>query len=360
MLVELPRHIFKAAIERLSVLSESGKVKVDAYTHIRLETCPEGLRLSTYNRTMNAEILISEVRHDHARIVRGIPLQLVKDLCATLPEQDLISLEFAEATCLIRCGAVRFKTKVLLEDAFPKAKEQPQELRAVELQFLFQAFSLVQHCADPASQRTYAHGIILSKGKLSATDGMRLSCVVDHWLLPEKPAAIMLDTVTKLQKLFKGYARGSILIQNGEIFVSGGGVSATARLAAWQIPAIEKVIPKSRGQPIKLEKAELASALERALIVANEKMPQTMIHVGEGGVRVFTEEEGQTAEDILPVPHPVRSSTMVNPKYLLEAVNSVETESVLIEIGGSEVPMLITDEEGSHVNVVMPIQSTHG
>jgi DNA polymerase III sliding clamp (beta) subunit (PCNA family) len=249
---------------------------------------------------------------------------------------------------------------VLLEDAFPQSKEGPLEFKEVNLQLLFHALGQVQHCADPTSQRQYAQGIILTKNKLCATDGMRLATVPDMWFQPEKATALTLDTVTKLQKLFKGYTQGGIVIEKGEVFVTGGGIKAAGRLAAWPVPGIEKAIPASKGSPVRIDKEELQSALERALIVAHEKLPVTTIYFGEDGVRVYTDEDGQIAEDLIPASCPMRASATINPRYLLEAVKSVESEVVLLEMWGSEVPMRLTDEEGTHVNVVMPIQSTHG
>jgi DNA polymerase-3 subunit beta len=358
MLVELPRPIFKAAIERLSVLSESGKIKVDAYTHFRLETVAEGLLLSTYNRTMRAEILISEVTHGGFQFVCGIPLLDVKDLCATLPSAASITLHFEGSACTFRCGTVRFKTRILTEDAFPKPEPQPFEMKPVNLQTLFQGLSLVQHCTDSTSQRQYAHGILITKSGLCATDGMRLSRVPDLWIKPEKPTAIMMDTVTRFQKLFKGYTEGGIAIHEGEIFMTGGGIKAVARLAAWRFPSVEAAIPKPSGRFVEISKEELSLALERALIVAEEAvpLPLTTLQYTEEGLRIHTEHEGQVADDLVIAQCPGRATAYVNPRYLLEAVRSFEADSILLDMQGPEIPLLLTEEGGAHVNVVMPLQ----
>lgn len=356
MLVELPRPIFKAAIERLSVLSESGKIKVDAYTHFRLETVAEGLLLSTYNRTMRAEILISEVAHDNFQFVCGIPLQEIKDLCATLPAAATITLQFDGASCTFRCGSVRFKTRILTEDAFPKPQPQGFEFKPVNLQLLFHGLSLVQHCTDAGSQRQYAHGILVTKSGLCATDGMRLSRVPDHWIKPDKPTAIVMETATRLQKIFKGYNEGGIAIHEGELFMTGGGIKAVARLAAWRIPNIDDAIPKPSGVFVQVMKEELSLALERALIVASEPTPMTALQYTPEGLRILTEHEGQVADDLVVAQCPGRAIAYVNPRYLLDAVRSFEGDSILLDMQGPEIPLLLTEEGGTHVNVVMPLQ----
>lgn len=359
MRVELPRPIFKAAIERLSVLSESGKLKVDAYTNLRLETLEGGLLFSAFNRSMRAEIKVTEVLHSGGHLVCGIPLQSMKELCATLPEAESVGLDFEEGTCTIRCGAVRFRTKLLLEDAFPKPQPETGELRPVNLGFLLHAMSLVQYCANTASQRQYAHGLIVTKTSICATDGFRLAKVPDEWLKPEAPIALTLDTVTKLQKLFKGYPEGAVLLRDGELLMTGGGIKAVTRLAAWKIPRVEEVLPKDKVPGILIEKEGLVRALERALIVANERIPRTTLHFEAGeGIRIYTEEDGQAADDIIAAPVPRDGSVQVDPKYLLDAVEAVESDTIQLELRGPQDPLIITDEKGNHVNVVMPILST--
>lgn len=359
MLVELPQPIFKAAIERLSVLNESGKVKLDAYTHIRLETLPGGLLLSAYNRMMRAEIAISEVRHDGFQFICGLPLQQVKDLCATLPEMPTLTLELDQTSCLIRCGSVRFKTKILLEDAFPKAQQPEGEPRKVNLKTFFLAMGMVSHCADPASQRQYAHGLLFTKKSICATDGMRVAKVDDHWIKPHEPIAITMDSVSRMQKLFKGYADGGLLLGETELIIIGGGVRAAVRLAAWKIPRVEDVIPKGDAPTVRIEKGFIEQALSRALIVTDEKAPQTTISFAPDGIRIFTEEDGQVAEDLIPIPCPAPSRVTINPRYLLDAIKSVEGESAVIELRGPEFPLVIKDMEGSHVNAIMPLQSSN-
>lgn len=357
MRIELPRPIFKAAIERLSVLNESGKVKVDAYTHIRIEASQYGLKLSTFNRVMRAELTITEVRME-GPLVCGLPLEKLRDFCSTLPEADLVLLDFDQTGCTILCGPVRFRTKVLLEDAFPRGDHGVLTYKEANLSFLFQSIGLVSHCVDTSSHRQFAHGIIVTPTAICATDGMRLAKVQDSWFKPDDTVALNMESVTRLQKLFKGYREGGIMLRPGELVMSGGGITAFTRLAAWATPKIEGAFPKGPASKVAYAKAELSQALERALIIASETGPETVLHFNEDGLRLHTEEDGQLAEDLLRGPPTPPMSIKVNPNYLLDAVDSVEGDNLVFELRGSDTPLTITNEAGDHVNVIMPIQST--
>jgi DNA polymerase III sliding clamp (beta) subunit (PCNA family) len=368
MLLELPRPIFKAAIERLSVLNENGKVKVDAYTHIRLEVRGQRLLLSTYNRTMKAEISISEMRHEGEDFVCGLPLGQLRDFSSTLPEADTVMLKTDDTGCTIQCGRARFRTRLLLEDAFPRAVDidgNPVDHaalahRKINLGFLFQSIGLVQHCVDPASQRPYAQGVIITPKVIAATDGMRLSKVPDEWIKPEKPIALTHESVTRLQKLFKGFGDGGVLLRPGELLLSGGGITAVTRLAAWPIPNIESAVPQKGLDTVSALAEDLIQALERALIIAEDKAPQTELEfTGHGFLKLLTEEDGQLSEDVVNVEGLARISIRVNPRFLLDAVKSIESEKVVFQIKAPEAPLLVTNEAGDHVNVIMPLNSAH-
>jgi DNA polymerase-3 subunit beta len=355
MRVELPRPIFKAAIERLSVLNAGGKVKVDAFAHIRLEASPSGLRLSTFNRVMQAELNITEVRMEGG-LVCGLPMEKLRDLSSTLPEADLVTLDFDGTGCTIYCGPVKFRIKVLVEDAFPPTAHSEFDYTPINLGFLFHSIGLVSHCVDPSNHRTFAHGIIITPESIVGTDGMRLAKVRDEWIKPAKTIAMTMETVTRLQKLFKGYQEGGIMLRQGEIVMAGGGITAVTKLAAWPIPGVESAFPKGQAVKVTYGKAELCQALERALIIASELGPQTSLHFGEGGLRLETEEDGQLAEDFLAGDRAPPMSLVINPNFLLDAVESIEGDKVVFELRGPETPLAITSEAGDHVNVIMPWQ----
>lgn len=369
MLLELPRPVFKSAIERLSVLSENRKVKVDAYTHIRLEMKGGRLLLSTFNQTMRAEISIAEVCHEGQDMVCGLPLQQLRDFSSTLPEAHSVMLQTEDTGCKIHCGRAVLRTKLLLEDAFPRAMEidgRPLDqaalgFRKTNLSFLFQSIGLVEHCVDTTSQRQYAQGIIITPESIVATDGMRLSQVPDEWVKPEKSIGLTQESVTRLQKMFKGCSEGGLLLRPGELFLTGGSITAVTRLAAWPIPNIKSAVPGSSSGKVSVLTEDLIHAIERSLIVAEDNAPQTELEfTGHGFLRLKTEEDGQVSEDTVSVEGLTPMTVRVNPKFLLAAAKSIESERAVFQLKAPEAPLLITNETGEHVNVIMPLNPAYG
>lgn len=365
MRLELQARVFRSAIERLSVLNENGKVKVDAYTHVRLGASPGGMTLATFNRVMRAQLVIHDILAGD-NVMCGLPLAELKAFCANLPEADTLAMEFDDTGCTMHCGKARFRTRALYEDAFPRSVDASGQLvdyprlpfTAVNLQFLFQAVGLVSHCVDTASQRQYAQGIIITPSSISATDGMRLSRVPDLWIKPEKPIAITMESLTRLQKLFKGCQEGGALLRPGELVLTGGGITAVTRLAAWPIPNVEGAFPKTQATRVAIPKPAISQALQRALIVASEKAPQTTLHFSDQGLRLHTEEDGQLSEELVSDTPAPKVSITANPHYLLDAVESVESDEAIFELRGLNAPLIISSEGGDHVNVIMPIQSS--
>lgn len=367
MRIELPRPVFKAAIERLSVLNESGKVKVDAYTHVRLQGEPGRLTLSTFNRTMKAELSITDPRIPDS-FVCGLPLQQLREFVSTLPEADHVRLEFEQTGCTVFCGNVKFRTKLLIEDAFPREADLgEEEFLQVNLQLLFGAMDAVKHCVDTASARQYAHGILLlpggpgAAGAFCTTNGMRMALSPNPWISVPEAVAIPAETFTRLQKLFKGYQEGGVLVKAGEFVITAGGIRSTFRLASWPIPKIKGVIPKGQASVVLVPKEALKQALQRAVIIANEMAPQTELHfAGDGMIRVLTEEDGQMAEDTVQLHEGVvrpPKSMRVNPSYMLDAIESIEDPLVRMEVRSPTEPLILTNEAGDHLNVIMPFKS---
>lgn len=365
MRIELQTVAFRTAIERLSVLNENGRVKVDAYTHVRVAASPGGMTLSTFNRTMRAQLVINDLLAP-GNVLCGLPLAEIKAFCSNLPEADIMTMDFDETGCTIKCGPARFRTKVLYEDAFPRSVDAsgqtvdypklPFEKR--NLQFLFHAIGQVSHCVDTSSQRQYAQGVVVTPTSIAATDGTRLALVPDQWIKPDKAIALTMESVSRLQKLFKGCQDGGVCLRPGELVLTGNGITAVTRLAAWPIPNVGAVLPRNVPSRVLVPKDGLCQALERALIVASETAPQTTLQFSEAGLQLLTEEDGQASEDLIELSGAPRVSVVINPKYLLEAVESLEAEEAVFELRGPEVPLVVTSAAGDHVNVIMPIHSS--
>lgn len=357
--VDIPRAVFKSAVERLTSISESSKVGLEAFNNLRIEGFGHQLKIGSFNKILAAEVVLEDIP-PHEPFGFGASFAALKDLAAALPDAP-VHLHLGETSCTISAGASRFKLRIVTQDAFPPrqlAQGKPFDFADLpyydtDLGDLFSAIGKVIYCTDPTSGRNYAKGVIVTPDFFYASDGLRLSRFPNRVIRVDGPIALPVEGLTRLHKFFKGHHQGGISGGATDITFAAQGIFATMRLFSWEIPRFQAAVPGGPAGVFTAPREATIAALQRTLIVANQKSPQTDLQFDGQTLAFRTDDDGDVAEDSVPCMGPSGTSVRINPKYLLEAVSRIEGDEVCFHLRDQNA-VTLTDSKGEHINVIMP------
>jgi DNA polymerase III sliding clamp (beta) subunit (PCNA family) len=360
--VEIPRAAFKSAVERLTSISESSKVGLEAFNNLRIEGFGHQLKIGSFNKILAAEVILGDIP-PHEPFGFGASFAALKDLAAALPDAP-VHLHLGESSCTISAGVSRFKLRIVTQDAFPPRQlVQGKPFDFADLPYydtdlgeLFLAIGKVVYCTDLTSERNYAKGVIVTPDFFYASDGLRLSRFPNRLMRVEKPIALPVEGLTRLHKFFKGYRQGGISGGVSDITLATQGMFATMRLFNWEIPRFQAAVPEGPADVFTAPREATIAALQRTLIVANQKSPQTDLHFDGRSLAFRTDEEGDVAEDSVPCMGVAPRSVRINPRYLLEAISRLDGDEVCFHLRGQSA-VTLTDKVGEHINVIMPYRT---
>ncbi len=201
--------------------------------------------------------------------------------------------------------------------------------------------------------------------RLVATDGSRLAMITDYEA--ETPALkdplkviVPKRASLGLRKLLKDEP-GSVQITITEKlvwFLLEGGVSFLTRTIEGNYPPYEDIIPKYENMA-SISKEEFRKALRLASIVASENGSVVKLEGQSKSLTVKAESPtGNFNDDIQEIYGEMPESTGFNYRYLLEAIERMEGETIYYRFDPEEKlsPVVLTGDDTDFLYVVMPVR----
>lgn len=137
------------------------------------------------------------------------------------------------------------------------------------------------------------------------------------------------------------------------------GLLLTSRLMEGNYPNYQQVIPKESGNKVRVNRAELESALRRVSVLSKDKTSAVKVSFGSGTMTLFTSspDYGEASEE-LPARYEGDSlSTGFNARYLLDAFSVMDGETIFLQMETPLSPCLIQEPDNPGFKcVVMPIK----
>ena len=234
----------------------------------------------------------------------------------------------------VKQGRSRLKLATMDYDHFPMPDHDQADEMPCSADELSSALAQVAHCMAKNDVRYYLNGVFLSGDYAVATDGHRLAWapVGSHY-----PAILPADSVYQIIGM-----SGSVLLGESQLIVEQTGERFTTKLVEGRYPDWQKVIPSEAIGMLTFNREEAIGAIQQALIGGD------MMRVAlDDGALVLSNEGAESAINVQ-VDGQV-DQTGVHGQYLIDALKSIDDESVEMRFHGSNKPMLVGDH-----NVVMP------
>jgi DNA polymerase-3 subunit beta len=300
--------------------------------------------------------------------VTTLPARKLMDICRNLPDGAKLTLTVEGERGTLKSGRSRFTLATLPADDFPKVDEvastQSVALPQATLRRLIDAthFAMAQQ-----DVRYYLNGLMLelagSRLRAVATDGHRLALAdIDAELKIEEPVQVIVPRkgISELLRLLEESDEpAQVELGSNHVRVALPGIVFTSKLIDGRFPDYERVIPADSGHPISADCGVLRHALLRTSILSNEKYRGIRFQLETNNLRILAHnpEQEEAEEEIEVVYDGAPLEIGFNANYIIDALSSIRTEQVVMNITDSSSSCLLTpDGDASCRYVVMPMR----
>lgn len=292
----------------------------------------------------------------------------LQDILRALPEKSTVSLEHEANRLTVKAGKSRFHLQTLEAKDFPKLS-LPERVNA-QVTLACGAFktlmSRVQYAMAVQDIRYYLNGLLLIAEehsiRLVATDGHRLAFASMPMELPNMNTSVILPRkiILELLRLLPDSDEPlSIEVFDTQVRFSFGSITIISKVVDGKFPDYQRVIPLDNDKIIMLNRQAFLSALQRAAILANEKVRGVRVMLSENKLSIAcTNSDQEEAEEELEIYYSGTAfETGFNINYLLDVLSNLPFETLQIAFGESARSALLTvPDDAGFKYVVMPMR----
>ena len=185
--------------------------------------------------------------------------------------------------------------------------------------------------------------------------------------LNNKSIIIPAETLREVSKIISNSDENkqlNIVIENNQIFFNINDVKIVSRLINGKYPDYKQIIPEEFKTNIIINKDSLLRAIKIASVFTKIKEGEINIK-SENGKLIIKSELTETGENEVELDVNKKGDDqeiIINPRYLIDGLNTIETNKVLLSINSSESPLSVKmvnnkDEVvDNYIYIIMPIK----
>ena len=349
----------------VSVVSKKSIIPI--FSNVNVQAEESGIRMTG----TDAEVEVTSKatadsvdRHGAATI----PARKLHDIARALPQGAIVKVACDEGKATVSSGRSRFTLSTLPSDDFPSS-DSVETIETVKITDAVLS-ELIDRTAFAMAQndvRYYLNGMLfdLGEGKLTcvATDGHRLAICdadVERESSERRQIIIPRKGILELQRMLDG---GDSVVSLGigktHIRVDIGDVVFTSKLIDGRYPDYENVIPMGANETAKVGREALKAALQRANILANEKLRAVRCEFRQTSIKVIAHNvEQEEANEEVDAESTIQQMVIgFNVTYLLDAISALREDEVVISLRDETSSALICEASNSRCrHVVMPMR----
>ncbi len=299
-----------------------------------------------------------------------LPGRKLLDICRALPENATIELYQDKHQVILRSQRSRFTLSTLPPEEYPNTEQQTVHLQVTVNQS--DLLQLLQHTHFAMAQqdvRYYLNGMLFeffthtlrtvaTDGHRLATDTMSAAIADEHRLQVIVPRKGVLE----LMRLLSNSAE-EVTLSVGTHYIQATAENYTfvSKLIEGRFPDYQRVIPRNGDKKITVGREEFKQALIRSAILCNDKIRGVFLELKPNLLRLLANNQEQelAEEDIGVVYSGPEFGLAFNINYLLDVLNTLETDQVELIFSSSNNNSLLIAEPNGHKDqafVVMPMR----
>ncbi len=332
-------------------------------SHLLLETCKEGIRLSGTDLEVGISTLVPAETGEEGSTT--IPAKRFSDLVKELPETTLSISTKKNQQITLECERSVFKLVGLLREEFPKLPNLDDQGAMVVDQGVLQAMlGLTSFAVSNDESRYVLNGILFlaHKGwlKLVATDGRRLAIVGREVSQPphhDTQAVVPTKTISELNRLLGEGPTLKIIFKETQIAFDLGKTQIISRLIEGKFPSYDQVVPAEAPQKLKIDREALLLATRRIGLWTTQESPSIRLDLKSNQLILSkqTPEVGEAHEELSALYTGPESSIGFNPHYLIDVLKALPDGEVEFELPGPDRPGVIRTKD-HYTYIVLPMQ----
>lgn len=294
------------------------------------------------------------------------PARLITEFISNLPKVN-INIELVDNKLKISAGSYKSTINTVSADDFPALPElKDKKSLKISAEDLKKAISNTSLVASSDTTRPILTGVYLHSldGYLyaAATDGYRLAekkiMAFDGEISAIVPASTLNDVARIISDDTKEITIG---VGDDQIEFVIDKTTINSRLIDGNFINYRQLIPAKTEVEATLSRAELLRITKISELFARESAGSITLNINSSkstlSVHSITSELGENDSEAEANTKGDGSITL-NSKYLLDALNQIEEDSVKLQFSGKLAPILITAESGvDYKHIIMPVKS---
>lgn len=365
MKIQITQNNLNKALALLSRVASS-RTPLPILSNILLKTSEGKLELAA----TNLEVALTHQANgkiDEAGSVT-VPARLLHDFVAQLPKDLTIDLVFEEAKLYIKAGSYSSHIQGSSADDFPALPViSTGETLQIDGAILKSVLERTMLAASGDETRPVLGGVYFQtiEGNLfvAATDGYRLAeaelCEAQGDIAAIVPVAALQDALRIVQD--NPGELVSVQFGEGQFGLAVGDSQLVSRLIEGQYPEYRQLIPESSDINFSVSRSELLTAAKLAGLFARESGGSITLKASETDSEVTVQSvASQVGDNSSAIKGSVAGSgeVVVNVRYLTDALNSFESDTINFRFSGAISPCVLTaDSQPGYQHIVMPLKS---
>lgn len=371
MKFEISRSVLLDAIQSVASAASS-KSSLPILSHILIRLTHEQLLLTATNLEIELSCVV-DCGDSCIHVIESgsltVPARKFLDVVRAFPE-DMIKIENKDSKLVLKCGKSKFTLSILSADDYPNYPEMENvnSFSVVEKEFK-KALHSVVHAVASKDVRYYLNGVHLDFNpayglNVVATDGHRLAIEnieLDVEIDDACQMILTMDMVENLLKLLKdwdepielNYTKNSIAVYNE-------GVTLKAKLIDGKFPEYQRAIPKASEHVAMIHRENFVNAIKRAQCVMDAKHDGLAFDFSKDSLMIAGKNaDHEQSEEVIEITSSGIESLFTigfNGRYMVDALNSMDTETVKISLNPASSALIeATEVCGQRVIMCMRI-----
>lgn len=334
-------------------------------SNVLIEKNTEEIRFTSTDLEIQITTTIKAESSSNASItVGGKKLQ---EILRILPDQSKVSIDMLENKVQIKSNKSRFNLQTLPASDFPALKNQLEDAKKIKLNqpSLKKLLVSVHFAMAQQDVRYYLNGVlfVIENGRLSAvaTDGHRLAynAISIDGNFEKTEIIVPRKAIIELSKLLSDDDEEIEMefstLQMKAVFSN---IELYSKLIEGKFPDYQRVIPNYINH-LDINRSLVQQALQRAAILSNEKFRGVRFVLTERNLCIISSnsEQEEAQVEIETDYHGEAIDIGFNVNYLMDGLNSIDSETAIFSFGSPNSSILITSPDDFEFRyVVMPMR----
>lgn len=332
---------------------------------ILLESCEEGLRLTCTDLALGIETTINATFEEEGRIV--LPGKLLCEVVRKLPGGSVSFTISDRLQTVIRCGMSRTTITGMDPVEYPELPQVSGPSFSMAQNTLRDMISRTLFAIAIDESRPILTGCLFeisqSEMRVVALDGFRLAlrCEPVHGPEQEVNAVIGGKVLGDISKILSDTDEEvSLCFSRSHAQMNMGQTHIVARLLEGEFIRYRQILPQEWQSLVTIRRNELASAIDRASLIAREGKSNLVRFKIDGETLDVTSnsETGDVQETIQVLTQGKDLTIAFNVRYITDVLKAVSDDEVVMRFNSNVSPCVVCPTEGeSYLYLVLPVRT---